>query len=102
MKRVKGCLNNNCIEYKKTYYKKSDEYCVKCGAKLSYVCMHHKCFKQIPDNIEETYCPVHLAERKDKKEKRDNVLKKVVNGVAVVGVGVVTITKAVVDITKKK
>ena len=70
MKRVKGCLNSNCDEYKKTYYKVSDEYCVKCGTKLSYVCKHHKCFKQIPDDIKEIYCPVHIAERKDKKEKR--------------------------------
>ena len=42
MKRVKGCLNNKCVEYKKTYYKESDEYCVKCGTKLSYVCKHPK------------------------------------------------------------
>ena len=53
MKRVKGCLNSKCVEYKKTYYKESDEYCVKCGTKLSYVCKHPKCFKQIPDNVKE-------------------------------------------------
>ena len=78
MKRVKGCLNSNCKEYKKTYYKESDEYCVKCGTKLSYVCKHPKCFKQIPDDVKENYCPVHIAERKDKKEKRVKPLKKLV------------------------
>lgn len=102
MKRVKGCLNSKCVEYKKTYYKESDEYCVKCGTKLSYVCKHHKCFKQIPDNVKEKYCPVHLAERQDKKEKRGDTAKKVGGGVlAAFGVAV-TVGKTVVDVVRKK
>ena len=102
MKRVKGCLNSKCVEYKKTYYKESDEYCVKCGTKLSYVCKQPKCFKQIPDNVKEKYCPVHLAERQDKKEKRGDTAKKVGGGVlAAFGVAV-TVGKTVVDVVRKK
>ena len=101
MKRVKGCLNSNCKEYRKTYYKESDEYCVKCGTKLSYVCKHPKCFKQIPDNVKETYCPVHIAERKDMKEKCGNALKKVGGGALAVGGLVLTVGKAAIDISKK-
>ena len=102
MKRVKGCLNSKCVEYKKTYYKESDEYCVKCGTKLSYVCKHPKCFKQIPDNVKEKYCPPHLAERQDKKEKPGDTAKKVGGGVlAAFGVAV-TVGKTVVDVVRKK
>ena len=102
MKRVKGCLNSNCKEYKKTYYKESDEYCVKCGTKLSYVCKHPKCFKQIPDDVKENYCPVHIAERKDKKEKVGDVLKKASGGLLAVGCLVLTVGKTTIDIAKKK
>lgn len=99
MKRVKGCLNRNCTEYKKTYYKECDEYCVKCGSKLSYVCKHPKCFKQIPDNEKETCCPVHIAERKDRKEKHGNTLKKVGSRVLAFGGIVLTVGKMII---KKK
>ena len=102
MKRVKGCLNSNCDEYKKTYYKVSDEYCVKCGTKLSYVCKHHKCFKQIPDDIKEIYCPVHIAERKDKKEKLHDVVKKIGGGAAAFGTFILAAGKIVNDSLKKK
>ena len=102
MKRVKGCLNSNCKEYRKTYYKESDEYCVICGTKLSYVCKHPKCFKQIPDNVKEAYCPIHIEDRKDRKEKRVNTLKKVGGGVLALGSIVFTVGKTVIDISKKK
>lgn len=102
MTRAKGCLNSSCSEYKKNYYKASDEYCVKCGAKLSYVCKYRKCFKQIPDDVIETYCPVHIAERQDKKEKRGDTLKKVGDGVLMVGGAIITVGKIVIDATKKK
>lgn len=102
MKRVKACLNSNCTEYKRTYYKESDEYCVKCGAKLSYVCKHPKCFKQIPDDVKENYCPVHIAARQDKKEKRREAVKKIGGGILAVGGLAVTVGKAAIDIVKKK
>ena len=59
MKRVKACLNSECSECKKTYYKATDEFCVKCGSKLSYVCKHKNCFKALPDDSKEILCPVH-------------------------------------------
>ena len=102
MKKVKGCLNNSCSEYKKTYYKETDEYCVKCGTRLSYVCKHKKCFKQIPDDIKEVYCPIHIAEKQDKKEKRGDTLKKVGGGVLMVGATIITVGKTAVDFAKKK
>lgn len=101
MKRVKGCLNCNCEEYKKTQYKDTDEFCVKCGTKLSYVCKDKKCFKQIPDDIEEKYCPIHIAERKDKKEKRQDKLKKA--GGVVLGLGAIVLGgKSAFDSMDKK
>lgn len=102
MRRVKSCLNSNCQEYKKTYYKESDQYCVKCGTKLNYVCKHPKCFKQLPDNSQEAYCSVHIAEREDKKEKRLETAKKAGTGI-VAGIGtVLTLGKTIYDIAKKK
>ena len=103
MKRVKGCLNSNCNEYKKTYYKESDEHCVKCGAKLSYVCQHPKCFKQLTDDTQERFCLLHIEERKDKKDKQIENIKKVSNGILAVGsVAIAVAGKAVVDIIRKK
>lgn len=102
MKRVKGCLNSNCTEYKKTYFKGSDEYCSKCGAKLSYVCKHPKCFKQLPDNSKENICEFHIAEKKDNKDKARKVLKEVGIGVLAVGGTILTVGKEVLDIVDKK
>lgn len=102
MRRVKGCLNKKCVCYKKKYYKASDEYCVKCGMKLNYVCKHHKCFKQIPDDVEKKYCPIHEAEKKDNSDKNNDTLKKVgIGGLAVLG-AVATIGKTAIDIARKK
>lgn len=97
MKKVKGCLNNSCSEYKKTFYKETDEYCVKCGAKLSYVCKQRKCFKQIPDDAKEAYCPIHIAENQDKREKRGDMFKKLGGGALAVGATIIAVV-----IPKKK
>ena len=102
MRQMKGCLNTNCQEYRKTYYKESDQYCVKCGSKLSVICRHPKCFKQLPENTQESYCPVHLAEREDKKEKRIESAKKLgTSMVATVG-SVCVLGKWVYDKVKQK
>lgn len=69
---------------------------------MSYVCKHHKCFKQIPDDIKEIYCPVHIAERKDKKEKRNDVVKKIGGGAAAFGTFILAAGKIVNDSLKKK
>ena len=69
MKRVKACLNSECSECKKTYYKATDEFCVKCGSKLSYVCKHknfavfavcYYCRNEF-SAFENFVFPVHLA-----------------------------------------
>lgn len=102
MKRVKGCLNRECTEYKKTFFKASDEYCVKCGSKLSYVCKYPKCFKSIPDEVQEKYCPIHIAEIQDKKEKREETAKKFGGGILAIGGAAITIGKTAIDIVRKK
>ncbi len=102
MKRVKGCLNKKCSEYKKTYYKNTDEYCVKCGTKLVYVCKHKGCFKQIPDKVNQKYCPIHLAEKKDKRDKQGKSVAKVGGGVAGFTIAVLGTMKLIGDIVRKK
>ena len=102
MKRVKGCLNSECSEYKKTYFKASDENCMICGSKLSYVCKYPECFKAISDDTKECYCPIHIAERKDKKDKREGMAKKVGGGLIAFGGVADAIGKVMADITKKE
>ena len=97
MKRVKGCLNSSCGEYKKTYYKEADEFCVKCGTKLSYVCKHKNCWKQLPNDSKEDLCPVHLAERQDRNDRIKDGIKKVGAGLTLALGTAVTIGKAIVD-----
>ena len=67
MKAFKGCVNQNCISYKKRHYKDDDEYCTTCGEKLYYVCAD--CWKQFEDN-KERYCITCKAIRDDKKDQR--------------------------------
>ena len=66
------------------------------------MCKHPKCFKQIPDDVKENYCPVHIAERKDKKEKRGETAKKIGGGILAVGGVVLTVGKTAIDIARKK
>lgn len=102
MKKVKGCLSADCSEYKKNHYKETDQYCVNCGSKLSYVCKNKKCFKQIPDDSKEAYCPVHLAEIQDEKENREKNLKKIGSGVFAIGGMIVAAAKILVNVKNKK
>ena len=96
MGAIKGCINKKCLaNKKKIVYKKSDEFCSKCGEKLQYVCKNKKCRKQLP-NSSEKYCPICLAERKDKKDKVADVGVKGVVG----GVGLVALCVSVKDVVK--
>lgn len=95
MKRVKACLNIECKDCKKSYHKECDDYCAKCGSKLYYVCKHPKCFKVIPDDVQENYCPTHLAERKDNRDK-------VVAGAVKVGSTLLAAVPVVGGIVRKK
>lgn len=86
---IKGCVNEKCIVHKKKIsYKESEDYCSKCGDKLSYVCK--KCYTFLEDNSEK-YCVRCLAERQDRKDKA----KKVVGGIGgtVLAAGVFIFTK---------
>lgn len=100
-KRIKGCLNCNCEDYKKTQYKETDELCAKCGTKLSYVCKNKKCFKQIPDDAKEAYCPNHIAERKDKRDENWGKAKKVLGFAVAIGAAAVGGKSAFDNIGKK-
>ncbi len=100
MGMIKGCINENCIaRQKKTHYKKTDEFCSKCGNKLSYVCAD--CFKQLPDDSQK-YCITCAARRKDKKDATKNGAKKIGGGVLAVGGIVLSAGKIVVDVMRKK
>ncbi len=101
MKRVKGCLNSECTEYRKTYFKETDVFCAKCGEKLNYICKHNECFKQIPDDVQEEYCQLHIAERQDKKEKHLKTALKVGGGVLAGVVAAAGVLKAISDRTKR-
>ena len=99
MKRVKGCLNNDCSEYtKKRLYKESDNFCVKCGSKLNFVCKD--CFKQLPDDGKEKYCLLHLAEREGKEVTPKKIVAGVVGAVGAVGVAVAPVAKFIKNIKK--
>lgn len=98
-KRIKGCLNCNCEDYKKTQYKETDELCAKCGTKLSYVCKD--CFKYIPEDSKEAYCPTHSSERKDKRDENWGKAKKVFGFVAGIGIAVIGGKSAFDNIGKK-
>ena len=84
MKRSKACPCENCTEYKKKYYKDSDNYCLKCGAELVYACKHKKCFEPIPAEVEEKFCPTHLKEREEAAERRFEVIKKAAGATALI------------------
>lgn len=95
MASVKGCNNHSCIANKnKLKYKKSDEFCSKCGKELIYVCP--KCYTPLT-NESEKYCLRHLAEMDDKKERRNKALAVV--GTGILGVCTIVITKGK-DVTK--
>ncbi len=102
MKRVKACLNENCPEFRKRYFKASDEYCLKCGQKLHFVCKAPHCFKAIPDDKHVAYCIIHQEEKKDKKDRRMKKLVKV-GGSIVASVTVIAgSVKTAADLIKKK
>lgn len=81
MKAFKGCVNENCNEYRKKHYKNDDKYCLECGQKLYYVCAD--CWKQFDDN-KVRFCISCDAARKDKRDRRVAAVKD--GGQKVVGV----------------
>ena len=78
MKAFKGCVNEDCIAYKKRHYNKEDNYCLVCGKELYFVCAD--CWKQLSDN-KEKYCITCKATRDDKRDQRIDGVKKIAAGV---------------------
>ena len=78
---VKGCINITCAAFhKRISYKKSDDFCSKCGQPLYYVCK--KCYKPL-ENASDRYCPecneemaLRRAELKEKAMKAGKVALK--------------------------
>ena len=68
-KRVKGCYNLTCKNYRKEVkFKPTDNYCPNCGAELVYVCSG--CFEKIEDmGPEVKLCKECEAKKAAKKEK---------------------------------
>ena len=68
-KRVKGCYNLTCKNYRKEVkFKVTDNYCPNCGKELVYVCAD--CFEKIEDmGSEVKYCKECEDKRTAKKEK---------------------------------
>ena len=81
MKKVKGCINQDCkANKKKSLFDAKNNFCPLCGKELVFVCK--KCYTQLADNTKKPYCVRCLAE---KKQDRENVAKA---GVAVLCLGV--------------
>lgn len=94
MWRVKGCVDEKCIaRQKKIFYKESDEFCSKCGKKLTFVCK--KCYTVLEDS-KEKYCIRHLEERTERKEKAMKIGGTVISTVAVVGGAAFTAVKKLI------
>jgi hypothetical protein len=68
-KRVKGCYNLTCKNYRKEVkFKVTDNYCPNCGKELVFVCAD--CFEKIEDmGPEVKFCKECEAKKAAKKEK---------------------------------
>ena len=73
MKAFKGCVNPEWSCYKKKHYKKSDQYCLKCGEPLHFVCA--ECWKVLEDD-QSRYCSYCEAARKDRREDKKQAFQK--------------------------
>lgn len=91
MKAFKGCTNSNCRAYKKIHYKKEDQFCVKCGQPLSFVCA--ECWKPMEED-RERYCISCRALKEQNREKAIENAKKV-------GMGAITVMSIVAGAVHK-
>ncbi len=67
-KRIKGCPNDKCDDYKKIKYKAEDRFCKSCGTELIFVCS--KCWTPLAgDDPKKKICAKCEAKREDRKEK---------------------------------
>lgn len=87
MGRVKGCVNEKCIAYKNKFlYKESEDYCSKCGTKLSYVCKTKNCYTFL-EEYDSKHCIKCQAKKDDQKDEAKKAAVKV-GGVLLTVVGV--------------
>lgn len=98
MKAFRGCTNVECKAYKKVHYKKNDDFCLKCGKPLSFVCAD--CWKPMEDgNVK--YCISCKIEKEQHNEAVKANIKKYGGGAAAAIAGVVVaIPKVVKDSDK--
>lgn len=73
MKAFKGCINPECKAYKKIHYKYDDEFCLKCGSPLSFVCA--ECWKPMAEG-KDRYCVSCSAEKEQKRAQKMAAAKK--------------------------
>jgi len=101
MKAFKGCINTDCKAYKKIHYKKNDEFCLKCGNQLAFVCAD--CWKPM-ESGKEKYCTSCAALKEQKRAATLEAVKKaggaVVGAVGAVAVGVSQVAKNAESISK--
>lgn len=83
-KAIKGCMNSECIaNQKRMNFSLSNDYCPKCGQKLSYVCKD--CRMELDDDTKR-YCIRCMNKRRDKREQPIKVFMEVIGeGTKVVG-----------------
>ena len=74
MKAFKGCTNSDCKAYKKIHYKKDDQFCLKCGQQLKFVCA--ECWKPM-EKDNEKYCISCSAEKEQKRAQSVDNAKRV-------------------------
>ena len=74
-KSVKGCMNKECIIYKKkTKIGTEDNDCAECGQKLTYIC--RKCYADLGDRTDVVFCQDCIDEKARKKQEKKEKLKK--------------------------
>ncbi|MBQ6479030.1 MAG: hypothetical protein IJI44_06650 [Erysipelotrichaceae bacterium] len=99
-KRVKGCPNENCKDYKKIRYKAEDRFCKSCGSELIFVCS--KCWTPLADDDQKKkICAKCEAKREDRKENIINTAKKIGEGTVAVIALVPTVLKTVPTLIEK-
>lgn len=93
MKAFKGCINPNCVGYKKIKYKKDDEFCKKCGDKLSFVCAD--CWKPMDDDEHRLCINCKAKQDQAKADKKAAIKQGGAKVIAAVGVAAVAAPKVV-------
>ena len=88
MAKVKGCTNNHCVAHtKKITYKKSEDFCSKCGQPLSFVCK--SCYTPIEESQKRcVMCQAKVDDRNDKI--KDGIVKA---STAALSLGAVVLSK---------